>query len=189
MGDALRAPFPISPLDHAVALVKAGVLRVEADGTVWRVGIISRGFVLRITPRRAERTGHKGYLRIVLGVPGERRTFSVGAHRLVYAALRGCVPDDLQINHIDLNKTNNHPDNLELVTAAQNIAHSYANGRTTPWSAVRARRGSWRGKPLVSSEQAAAMREMRANGATLAAVAREFGISITHTQRLTARAK
>ena len=56
-----------------------------------------------------------------------------GASTLV-AALVGAIPDGLQINHRDLNKQNNRPITSEVVTGSENIAHSYAHGRTEPWA-------------------------------------------------------
>ena len=49
-------------------------------------------------------------------------------HRLVYKAWKGSIPEGLQINHIDGNKLNNHIDNLEAVTSAENSQHDYASG-------------------------------------------------------------
>lgn len=140
---ALRAPFPWSGdvLDLALRYVTAGLLRVDPDGAVWRVAVLRRGAVRAVAPRRAESVGSKGYLRIVLGVPGRRETCSVAAHRVVYAALVGPIERGLQINHRDLNKQNNHPSNLEVVSGAENIRHSYAHGR--PCAVVRRARG-WR---------------------------------------------
>ena len=45
----------------------------------------------------------------------------VYVHRLVYEAFKGEVPEDLEIDHIDRNKHNNNPDNLRLVTRAENM--------------------------------------------------------------------
>lgn len=47
-------------------------------------------------------------------------------HRLVMKAFLPCeLMDDLQINHKDGNKLNNHLENLEWCTALQNIRHSF----------------------------------------------------------------
>ena len=183
----LRAPFPYSGdvLALALSYVAGGLLRIEPDGSVWRVAELRSGRVVAVEPRRAETVGGKGYLRIVLGVPGRHQTCSVAAHRLVYAAVVGVIPDGLQINHRDLNKQNNRPANLEVVTGSENIAHSYAHGRTRSWSVARASGGTWRGKPLKTDAEVAAMRGLRASGVRLRDIAERFGISITHAHRLT----
>lgn len=183
----LRAPFPWSgdALELAMSFIADGLLRVDSNGFVWRIAEIRSGRIVSVEPRRAETVGGKGYLRIVLGVPGQRRTCSVVAHRVVYTSLVGAIPDGLQINHRDLNKQNNRPDNLEVVTGSENIAHSYAHGRTLPWTAVRATGGAWRGKPLKTDEEIASMRALRASGVRLRDIAARFGISTAHTHRLT----
>lgn len=63
---------------------------------------------------------------------GSDRSVTTYVHRLVAMAY---VPnttdksfDDLQVNHIDGNKLNNSPNNLEWVTHADNIRHAYRTG-------------------------------------------------------------
>jgi hypothetical protein len=46
-------------------------------------------------------------------------------HRAVYRKFKGELSDKLVINHIDGNPSNNHIDNLELVTQGKNNEHSY----------------------------------------------------------------
>jgi hypothetical protein len=50
-------------------------------------------------------------------------------HRLVAAAFIGPCPDGMQVNHKDLDKSNNHFNNLEYVTSQGNMAHAHAAGR------------------------------------------------------------
>lgn len=45
-------------------------------------------------------------------------------HRLVYETFKGEIPEGLEINHIDGNKSNNHLSNLEMVTAHENMLHA-----------------------------------------------------------------
>ena len=48
-----------------------------------------------------------------------------GFHRLVCRAFHGPAPEGKdQVNHIDLNRSNNAPENLEWVSAAQNMQHA-----------------------------------------------------------------
>jgi hypothetical protein len=46
-------------------------------------------------------------------------------HRIVYRKFKGELKENLTINHLDGNPTNNHIDNLELVTQSKNNEHSY----------------------------------------------------------------
>lgn len=50
-------------------------------------------------------------------------------HRIVLAAFVGPCPEDMQVNHIDCNPSNNCLSNLEYVTPSQNIKYSYQYNR------------------------------------------------------------
>jgi hypothetical protein len=91
----------------------------------------------------------------------------------------------MQINHKDLDKKNNHLDNLELVTGAENIRHSYANGRAKPWHKTSA----WRGKPRISEATKDSVRFRRKSGESFKSISSNTGISITHIQRICAQRK
>lgn len=140
---------------------------------------MNNGVRVPVERRRAESVGGKGYLRVMLHIDGEQH--GTGAHRIVWTHLKGPIPDDLQINHKDLDKTNNRPRNLELATGAENIQHSYANGRTRPY----ANATQWRGKPILSDDDLTLMRALRARGVILRRIAARFNISVTHAHRVT----
>ena len=71
---------------------------------------------------KAQLNDRKGYKRLKLSNSGKHKAFRV--HRLVAEAFIP-NPDNLpQVNHIDEDKSNNHVDNLEWVTARQNQHHS-----------------------------------------------------------------
>ena len=42
-------------------------------------------------------------------------------HRLVYEAFKGEIPEGMEIDHIDRNRRDNNPDNLRVVTRAENM--------------------------------------------------------------------
>lgn len=167
-------------IDFALSLVADGTLRIDDDGSIWRTAVIARGKRREVSARRAENVAGKGYLRLTLQLPTARRLVQVMAHRLVWEALREPIPDGLQINHKDLDKTNNRIGNLEVTDGAGNIRHSYANGRKRPWSSAT----SWRGRGRVSVETMAAIREARAGGALLKDIAARFEISVTHAHKI-----
>ena len=50
-------------------------------------------------------------------------------HRRVYVAHVGVIPNGLQVNHKDENKTNNCIDNLELMTNKENCSYGTRNAR------------------------------------------------------------
>jgi hypothetical protein len=51
----------------------------------------------------------------------DKKRHQVLVHRLVWEAFNGPIPKDMQIDHIDNNKTNNLLSNLQLLTASDNI--------------------------------------------------------------------
>lgn len=168
-------------IDFLLSLVADGTLVIDGAGQIWRHKIRNRGRSRATTPRRAENVGGKGYLRVTAQLPAGRLV-QVMAHRLVFEAANGPIPDGMQVNHKDLVRTNNAPSNLELVDASGNIRHSYANGRNAPWS-----RGAseWRaGRPLVGADTVSAIRAERAAGDLLRVIAARHGLSTTHVCRL-----
>lgn len=76
-------------------------------------------------------TNYKGYNVVTLYDDCGPRSFLV--HRLVWMAFNGPIPNNLQINHINEVKTDNRLDNLEAVTAAENIRWSIAKRVGVPW--------------------------------------------------------
>lgn len=63
-----------------------------------------------------------GYIRIKMN------NKNVHIHSIISELFLGKRPKDLVVNHIDGNKLNNHPNNLEYVTLAENIKHSVRMG-------------------------------------------------------------
>lgn len=49
-------------------------------------------------------------------------------HRLVAHAFCGGCPEEMTVNHINFNRSDNRAINLEVVTTRQNIGHSHAAG-------------------------------------------------------------
>ena len=70
-----------------------------------------------------------GYLMAELWKDAKGKKYMV--HRLVYQTFIGDIPDDLQVNHIDENKENNHVGNLNLMTSKENINWGTHNERVS----------------------------------------------------------
>lgn len=68
-----------------------------------------------------------GYYLVNLYLNNVKKTSSV--HRLTWTAFNGQIPEGLEINHKDEDKTNNSLANLELVTPSQNINYGTRNKR------------------------------------------------------------
>lgn len=166
-------------INYALELLALGVLAIDEHGRIWRRKIQSRGMWHNIEPRRAENVSGKGYLRLTLQIPNKKLQ-SVQAHRVVWERHNGVIPSGMQVNHKDLDKTNNRIGNLELVTGQENIQHSYANGRPMPWYKAT----NWRGKARITEEQKVIIRKLRASGMLLKVIAQQFNLGITHVQRI-----
>lgn len=50
-------------------------------------------------------------------------------HRIVFKCFNGSIPDNMEVDHIDGDKTNNNASNLQLLTHSQNIQKTYNQGR------------------------------------------------------------
>lgn len=85
----------------------------------------------------------------------ERKTYF--AHRLVALAYLPNPFNLPQVNHKDGVKTNNHPDNLEWVTASENMQHAHANGLTS-------HSYPWKGKFNENHNKSRAIQQLTLNG-------------------------
>lgn len=75
-----------------------------------------------LTPR----VGNTGYLQVHIHDNGVSKLLTV--HREVAKAFIPNPENSPQVNHMDANKLNNHAQNLEWVTARENIAHARGLG-------------------------------------------------------------
>ena len=93
---------------------------------------------------------------------------SNSVHRIVYEVFVGKIPEGLQINHIDGNKSNNHLSNLEVCTASENIKHAFRLGLNTP------NRGEKAHNSKVTEDEVISMYGMFKNGYSNDQVAEVF---------------
>lgn len=155
--------------EQCIDLIATGYLRVDEDGSIWRLQTASRtGRRRAITPTRADYRENNGYRRVRIGRMG-----AITAHRLVWLALRGPIPIGLEVNHKNLNKSDNRIDNLELMTHVENVQHAYANG------AVPALCGEMNGQSKLCERDVVEIRERVARGEAKRSVARAFDITPT----------
>lgn len=92
-------------------------ISVFSDGSVW----VHRG---SRNKRRFGNVSDKGYMRILVRDNGRERTVFV--HRLVAMAYIDNPLNKPQINHINGDKTDNRPENLEWCTNYENAQHRYS---------------------------------------------------------------
>lgn len=90
------------------------------------------GVMVRRKGRPIKGTLHKGYLVVGLSamVDGRAVMKYVGVHQAVARAFHG-NPNGLVVDHIDGDKLNNKPENLEYVTRSESVKRSYKNGLLT----------------------------------------------------------
>lgn len=74
--------------------------------------------------------GRQGYLAVRIQIM--RKVNYVYIHRAVAVAFISNPEKKPVVNHIDGNKQNNHLDNLEWVTASENLKHAYRTGLRKP---------------------------------------------------------
>ena len=115
-----------------------------------------------------------GYQRVLLYNDNKKhREYRV--HRLVWEAFMGPIPEGLQINHKDENKSNNSLENLEIVTPKQNVNYGTRNIRIT------------RSKMKPVAQIDIATGEILKEYPSLRCVRKEYGNSVTHA--ITGRTK
>jgi len=68
--------------------------------------------------------GSSGYLTV--GLFFNKKNYCKYVHRFVYETFKGEVPDGLEIDHVDGDRTNNSLENLDVVTRRENINRAYA---------------------------------------------------------------
>lgn len=75
----------------------------------------------KLKPQKATQS-RKGYFQVRLFTgQGDTMGKLYYVHRLVYEMFKGEIPENKQIDHIDGNTSNNHVDNLQLLTPRKNM--------------------------------------------------------------------
>ena len=108
-----------------------------------------------------------GYLKVSTLRERNRPRFYV--HRLVALAWVKGYTEGAHVNHINGIKTDNRAENLEWVTASENIKHAWEAGLSMPGEAM--------GSSKITGDQVIAIREAYAYGAPFSVLARIAGIS------------
>jgi hypothetical protein len=77
---------------------------------------------LRILRPRTHPSGYL-YYGLFVGKGKTKVRYWRRGHRLIAQTFFGAIPKKMEINHLDGNKHNNHPNNLEIVSRQENITH------------------------------------------------------------------
>lgn len=99
-----------------------GLYQVSSHGNVRN---LATGRILK------QRSNGNGYIRIELWKDKKGRKYYM--HRLVADTFLEKPEGCNEVNHKDLNPTNNHIDNLEWVTASENTRHAIRNNALVAW--------------------------------------------------------
>ena len=113
-----------------------------------------------------------GYLQVSVRRDSNDRRICYSAHRLVALAY---VPNPLslpQVNHKDGDKLNNKPDNLEWMTAKENIHHAISTGNFSMGKMEKCRFAS------LTSESFPRLVELVYGGERISVAARKIAVSI-----------
>lgn len=92
--------------------------------------ITQSGEVLKSCGKPVGHIHETGYRCAPVNLHGKKT--QVYLHRLVYYHTHKQLTQGYTINHIDGNKLNNHPDNLEELTTGDNTRHAIATGLWNP---------------------------------------------------------
>jgi hypothetical protein len=126
---------------------------------------------------RLMRPGYRrDYLNYTLSYLNVQQTFC--AHRLVWEAFNGPIPEGMQINHKNGGKRDNRLTNLELCTPQENTAHAYSvlgRVRTPPPHKV----GEANGRAKLKESDLPEIRRLRALGWSQQKIADQFGVNQT----------
>jgi hypothetical protein len=109
---------------------------------------------------------YRGYFYVKLVRDGVRAKFSI--HGLVARAFIGPRPDGHDVNHLDCDKSNNRPGNLEYVTRAENIRHARRAERKTC---------------KLTSHSVRQIRHLSQEGVSYLALSRQFGVKAAAIRR------
>lgn len=107
------------------------------------------------------------------------------AHIMVWEAFKGRVPDGLELNHCNSDRNDPALTNLETVTRAENIQHSF---RTTKRSYnVRPQLGENHGLAKLTNEDVIRIRELYEAGHTRRDIANTFGVTYENVSAIAQR--
>lgn len=113
----------------AAQMVRDGILRVDPDGSVWRLKRFQANkFSQRILvslpePKRIDygsKRGNRGF-----HVRDAEGPVSVCSHRLIWQLAYGDIPPRMTINHINGDPGDNRLENLQLATHKEQHLHRY----------------------------------------------------------------
>lgn len=144
---ALMRDDPASPEGWLAVAGYSGVYEVSDRGNVRHSSVAKARRAVKQT------LSTDGYRLVKLGAGRARRTLRV--HVLVALAFIGPRPAGMEVNHLDGDKQNNTPGNLEWATRQRNIIHAFEHGLISPQP------GESNGRAKLSAGEVAEIRRQK----------------------------
>jgi hypothetical protein len=162
--------------------VEQGILEIDDQGRAWRLqawkGKKTGGRQLVKVKRRRAENKASAYLQVRAIIEEKGQRVHGLAHRLVWQHFFGDIPDGLCINHKNGKKTDNRPENLEVVTYSQNRKHGFRTGLLN-------QDGERNPTATLTNAQARSIRELYAEGnLTQGQVAERFDVPFQAVSRI-----
>jgi hypothetical protein len=128
-----------------------------------------RSKLIKGTTLTPTKTKH-GYLALALCCNGVPQTHTV--HKLVSRAFLGFRPEQMQVNHLDGNKSNNAASNLEYCTPSENTRHAFRTG-------LNLSKGEVNPSAKLKANDIKSIVARASNGETLRSIAASYGLVVS----------
>ncbi len=134
----------------------------------YQISDLGRVRSLRTFRILAQYVNARGYAQLNLWKDSRPTSFLV--HRLVAMTFLGGIPWGYQVNHRSGDKLDNRVENLEIVTAQENLDHARANGLLRP------RRGEDHPNAKLTEEDVRTIRRLHAAGVSILEISYQYRV-------------
>lgn len=128
------------------------------------------------------KTKKNGYMEVNMYISAQKGKMC-HVHRAVYFAFNPNSDQSLQINHKNYDRSDNRLDNLELVTASQNMIHANKGGRIKRIFRI----GQDSPASKLTNDDIIKIRQIHKDTKAVTRIAKMFGIGKTQVQRIVRR--
>ena len=118
----MKIPRNKESLNYFTKQMEEFKLVYHPDGYLIRRWIEKAGWLKK--PRKVKYLNNNGYVALQSKVNGKYQRCKV--HLIIWTYFNGDIPDNMEINHKNGKKSDNHIENYELITSQENVIHSRA---------------------------------------------------------------
>lgn len=160
--------------------INKGYFRVDQEGRIWKIAIKhwTNPFI-EIPEREMKYKNNSGYINISFNKNG--KIYKCFAHRIIWIYFNGEIPDNLEINHINGIKTDNRPENLEVITTSENHKHAYRIGLKN------GQKGEKQGNSRLTNDNIREIRIRCEDGEFQTVIAQDFNIDPSNVSHIVNR--